>query len=180
LVAVSIAAIAGTALLTSIASAVSSSTYTVQTSMAQGLAEQLLDEIAAAKFPDGTNSSSPSSYTRSAFDDIDDYDNWSGGRPRDKEGRIIGAEGFELKWFSSSFYIYRPAEMRPNLDYLNRFSREVSVERIRPDAANSWTTTTDNTNHRRVTVAVSFTDGQDNTQTLAEMTRIFSYVPITP
>ncbi len=54
LMAVAITTIAGAALLASVGSAVQSTSETTRNLVAQGLAEQLLDEIAASRFPTDT------------------------------------------------------------------------------------------------------------------------------
>ncbi len=60
------------------------------------------------------------------------------------------------------------------------FTRAVLVERVEPDGASGWTTVSQDTNFRRVTVRVSYTDANSVARTVAELSRIFTYVPFAP
>ena len=110
------------------------------------------------------------------FGDIDDYDRWGSQPPVDREGRPLGSEGYD----SASGELPRLYEMRPDSGFLNQFSREVFVERLLPDAGSGWTVVPQHTNHRRVIVRVKQIDANSNAATLAEVVRIFSYVPVAP
>ena len=175
LTAITITSVAGGALLVSIAGSVQSSTQLAQAAVARGLAEQLVDEIAAVRFPAAANST-PGGSARTNFDDIDDYHNWSARPPQDRQGREIGTEGYQSGGASST----RLPEMRPDSQSLGGLTRSVIVERVQPDSGSGWTVVSQHTNFRRVTVRVAYTNAQSQTVTLAAITRIFSYVPITP
>ena len=175
LIAVTITTIGGAALLTSIGAAVRTSTDAAHRAVARGLAEQMIDEIAAQRFPAPINPT-PSGTSRSSFDDIDDYDGWSARPPQDREGHPMGTEGGT----DSGVAVPRLDAMRPDLDLIGRFTRRVDVERIQPNSSSGWTVVSQHTNYRRVTVRVNYTDGQSNIATLAEISRIFTYVPFTP
>lgn len=174
LVSITITTLAGAAVLTSLGAAVRSSSDAIRTTVAQGLAEQLMDEIAAVRFPDGDSSLSTGSL-RSEFEDIDEYNGWSSRPPVDRKGRTLGTEGSV-----AGLDAPRPEALRPDPDFLNRFTREVEVQRVRPDGNNGWLVVTQHTDFRRVLVRVRYTDAQSNTVLLAELSRIFSYVPIAP
>ncbi len=177
LLAMSITTIAGSALLTSIGSAVASSTDAVYRTVGDGLAEQLMDEIASVRFPDSATSAIASTgKTRERFDDIDDYAGWSSSPPVARAGQAVGTEGFESK----SGHVLRNSSMRPNPNFLNTFTREVAVERVRPDGNGGWLVTSQPTDFRRVTVSVIHTDTQGSIRPLAEFSRIFTYVSIAP
>ena len=203
LTAVSVTAIAGAALLTSIGATVRSSTDSAHAAVARGLADQLMDEIAASRFPEsataarfpvpvaapmGTIGAMPlsgipvsvSRLSRQTFDDIDDYDGWKCKGPVDRQGRRIGTEGALIQQDEREWHYPRPSSMRPEEQFLQSFTREVQVERIRPDAGSGWTVVSQPTDYQRVTVRVKYTDAQSNTTTLAEISRIFSYVPAAP
>ncbi len=195
LVAVSVTTIAGAALLTSIGAAVRSSTDATHAAVARGLAEQLMDEIAASRFPDSTTTTLSSAITRTplsatylwgsrmtreAFDDIDDYDGWTRRPPVDRQGHRIGTEGALIQGGRRKWHYPRLFHMRPDGRFLQSFTREVQVERIRPDTGSDWTVVSRATDYRRVTVRVKYTDAESHTTTLAEISRIFSYVPAAP
>ncbi len=175
LMGVTITTIAGAALLTSLSAAVRSSSDALHTAVARGLAEQLMDEIASARFPNATNTA-PSGSTRADFDDVDDYAGWSESPPADRSGRELGTEGYQLLGVDFP----RLFQMRPESSFLGAFRRSVEVERVQPDAGSGWTATTQHTRFRRVTVAVSRRNGRGRDVPLARATRIFSHVPYAP
>ena len=76
LLAMSIATVAGTAMLTSVFAAISSSSAAAETAIAAGLSDQLMDEIAATRFPAATNNPLAQPKVRATFDDIDDFSGW--------------------------------------------------------------------------------------------------------
>ncbi|MEX0702656.1 MAG: prepilin-type N-terminal cleavage/methylation domain-containing protein [Planctomycetales bacterium] len=175
LVAVAVTSIAGAALLSSISAAVLSSTSAAHRAVARGLADQLMDEIAAARFPAATNPA-PSGSTRENFDDIDDYAGLSERPPRTRDGQVLGSEGGEL----GGYPIDRVALLQPDAAFVARFAREVTVERVQPAGSGSWQVVTQYTDYRRVTVRVSHIDARGNRGRMAEVTRMFTNVPVAP
>jgi hypothetical protein len=162
-----------------------------------------MDEIAASRFPESaTATQSPGliaapvetiegaprlatpllvrRFSRETFDDIDDYAGWRCRGPIDRQGRQIGTEGALIRQGDREWHYPRPSSMRPEGRFLQSFTREVQVERIRPDTGSGWAVVSQPTDYRRVTVRVKYTDAQSNTTTLAEISRIFSYVPAAP
>lgn len=176
LLAVTITTIAGGALLTSIGSAVQTSSESTHTTIAQGLAEQLMDEIAATRFPEDEPIGSTVALTREDFEDIDDYSGWKQSPPTSRDGFVVGTEGFEWR----EFKIRRVTMMRLNPKYIAPFSRQVDIERVEPDSGSGWNVVSQHTNHRQVTVRVNYAYPNGTIATLAEVTRIFSYVPAAP
>ncbi len=175
LMGVTITTVAGAALLTSIGAAVRSSTDAMHASVARGLAEQLMDEIAAVRFPAAANST-PAGSTRENFDDLDDYAGWSESPPADRRGRELGTEGSLILGVE----IPRLFQMRPEPNVIASFQRAVEIERVQPDAGNGWTVVSQPTNFRRVTVTVSRRNARNVLIPLARTSRIFSHVPFTP
>jgi type II secretory pathway pseudopilin PulG len=172
LVAVTVVTIAGAALLTSVGGAVRGADDAQHVAVARGLAEQLIDEIAAMRFR-ASGVTTPSDPTdRSAFDDIDDYDGYSEAPPCDRKGRPIGAEGYTV----SNVYFDRPVHLQVDSDYMNRFTRSVQVERVEPSGTSDWSGATADTDFRRVTVTVEYTDFNDTRVEVARVTRIFTNV----
>lgn len=184
MIAVAVLALAGAALLTSVAGAVSSSNDSVYRSIGKGLAEQLLDEIAAAKFPNGTSSTPAAMPFRSSFATIDDYSDWTESPPRTKAGEVLGtdngatsAEAYMTMMTGSA--TSRAAELQAAPGFVNRFTRSVLVERVQPGPT-GWTVETQHTSHRRVTVTVSYTASNQPARPVAQATRIFSSVAPAP
>lgn len=185
LVAMSLVSIAGAALLTSLSAAVQAGTHAQRVAVARGLADQLMEEIAAVRFPTSssaaTATSASAARSREGFDDIDDYAGWrtppdSG--PTSKNGARLGDEGFGNE--AGGLSVDAPnrwPELQADQEFLRRFSREVTVERIEPAVAGGWQVVPGPTDFRRVTVRVSWRDGTKNQIPLVEITRVFSYVP---
>lgn len=178
LVAVTITAVAGTALFTAIGASLGASYSTLNKSIGTGLADQMLDELAAVRFPADNDTRPANSSSRTNFDDLDDYHNWSSSPPVHKNGVELGNS---LITVLERYSVARPAFFKPDSDFLNRLTREVSVERIRHDDSSGWVVTNNHTDYRRITVTIKLiTSANLPNHEIAEATRIFSYVPLSP
>ena len=182
LITVSLTTLAGGAVLTTIGSTVQISTDSTYTLIAQGLADQLMDEVSAAKFPHtvsgmGSGYSMPSTgQGRSGFDDLDDYNGWNVSPPQTRDGMPIGTE----RMMASSSSSARPSSFQPDPRFVSRFRQQVTVEKIAEASGGDWVITTSATSLRRVTVTISYTDAQNQTKVLAVQTRVFSDVAVAP
>lgn len=180
LISVSLATLAGGALLTAVGSTVLISTESTQTVIAQGIADQLMDELATVKFPRSTTGSSQSGSgngtSRATFDDLDDYNGWNASPPRTRDGMILGSERMTIGSTSTQ----RPADFQPDPRFISRFRQQVTVEKITEVSGGSWAVVSSNTSLRRVTVTVSLTDARNQTKVLAVQTRVFSDVAVAP
>lgn len=172
LVAMSIATVAGTAMLTSISTAISSSTEAADSAVAAGLVEQLVDEISATRFPAATNVTLAQPKVRSTFDDIDDFANWIATPPTDPSGQPIGTEAAPSVGTGQ-----RTSLMQADASFLLNLTQEIVVERVQPSGTGGWTVVTQHTNYRRVTVRIKKSAPNTAEKTLAEIVRIFTYVP---
>jgi len=178
LVSVTITAIAGTALFSAIGASLGTSYSALNHNLGVGLAEQLLEEMAAVRFPLDSDTRPGSNGSRRMFDDLDDYDNWSSSPPENKVGYKLGSEPLTIL---GVYDIARPSLLIPDADFLNRITREVTVERIRTDNNSNWVVTTGESDYRRVTVTIKLAmNAGAPSQTISETTRIFSYVPLSP
>jgi hypothetical protein len=181
LIAVSLTTLAGSALLTSIASTVQISTDSMYTVIAQGLADQLMDEISSVKFPrtiGGTGSGFMSSggQGRTGFDDLDKYNGWNASPPQTRDGLPIGTE----RMMAGSSNMARPSSFQPDPRFLSRFRQQVSIEKIAEVSGGTWVVVTSETSLRRVTVTISYTDARNQMKVLAVQTRVFSDVAVAP
>ena len=175
MIALAVMSLAGTALLTSIAGAVSSSNDSLYRTIGRGLGEQLLDEIAAAKFPSGIVTATTSTMpNRTTFTTIDDYSGWTEIPPRTKSGELLGNDNGTTGGATS-----RAVELQAAPGFVNRFTRSVLVERIQPGAS-GWTVVTQHTSYRRVTVTVSYTGTNQPARPVAKTSRVFSSVAPSP
>ena len=143
MIALAVLSLAGAALLTSVAGAVSSSNDSVYRSIGTGLVEQLLAEIAAAKFPSGTATVSGATLSRSSFATIDDYSEWTESPPRTKAGESLGsdngatvAEAYQT--MLTGVGTSRATELQAAPGFVNRFTRSVLVECVQPGST-GWT-----------------------------------------
>ncbi|RMG32364.1 MAG: type II secretion system protein [Planctomycetota bacterium] len=177
LVALAVATIAGTALLTAVANSVQSSSMLLRRTIGLGLAQQMLDEIAACAFPvypDGYQPAAPRTATdRLEFDDIDDYDGWKSRPPVDRAGRALGTAGTD----QGGTYVPRPNSMLANPLLIERYERSVRVEFVEPVGDGEWQVRTKPTDWRRVTVTIRHTDLSGRTQTVATLAEVFARIP---
>lgn len=183
MIAMAVLSLAGAALLTSVAGAVQSSNDSIYRSVGQGVAEQLIDEIAAAKFPTGAASISSAVPFRSSFSTIDDYANWSECPPRTKAGEVLGNDdGADSNIAYAEMMLGKPGSRTTELaaapSFVGRFTRSVLVERVQPGGT-GWTVVAQHTPHRRVTVSVAYTANK-TTRTVAQIVRVFSSVSPAP
>lgn len=183
MIALAVLSLAGAALLTSVAGAVSSSNDSIYRSIGKGFAQQLMDEIAASKFPSGTSTASIAMPFRSSFTTIDDYSGWTESPPRTKAGEVLGtdngatvADAMSLMAGTSTA---RDSALQAAPGFVNRFTRSVLVERVQL-GSNGWTVSAQNTSHRRVTVSVTYTGSNQPARTVAQVIRVFSSVAPSP
>jgi len=182
LIAVSLTTLAGGALLTTIGSTVQISTDSTYTVIAQGLADQLMDEVAAVRFPRasggmGSGFIMPNvGMGRTGFDDLDDYSGWNASPPQTRDGMPLGTE--RMTFGSTS--MQRPSNFQPDPRFVNRFRQQVTVEKIAEVTGNMWVVVSSDTSLRRVTVTISYTDARNQTKVLAVQTRVFSNVAVAP
>ena len=170
LLSIAIVSIAGAALLSALASAVRTSREIALTTVAQGLADQLLVEVAASPVPPEFVSGKPAG-PRSNFQVVDHFQGWSASPPQDRFGRLLGTEGTSPGETAST----RPVAMQADLGLLARFRRSITVERVAPSGGGWSTTESTATPFRRVTVRVLFSDDGRDRQ-LAESSRIVCHV----
>ncbi len=176
LIAVSLTTLAGGALLTAVGSTIQISSDSLYTAMAQGMADQLMDEIASVKFPRSTETSWNQGSGRTAFDDLDDYNGWNASPPQTRDGFALGTERMSFGVSSMP----RPNNFQPDPRLLNRFRQQVTVEKIVESSGNAWVVVTSPTSLRRVTVTISYTDARGQTRPLAVQSRVFSDVAVAP
>ncbi|MCA9013799.1 MAG: hypothetical protein KDA77_00580 [Planctomycetaceae bacterium] len=140
----------------------------------------MLEELAAVRFPRSSDTRPVSTASRKDFDDLDDYHNWSASPPVNKKGYPLGQEPVTIL---ERYLITRPSLLVPETSFLNRLRREVTVERIKPDSGSGWIVTTDDTDYRKVTVTIKLAttaDAGSQSHIISEVSRIFSYVPLSP
>lgn len=186
MIAMTVVAIAGAAMLTSVAGAVSSCNDSIFQTVGRGLAEQLMDEVSAARFPTG-NTTYVASVSRAAFATLDDYSNLFESPPRTKGGELLGSDQSNGNASTSTATTLmtmtsplRSSSLCASQNFLNRFTRRVVVERVQPNATGGWSVVAQQTSYRRVTVTVLFTTPGRSAQQVAVLTRTFSAISQSP
>jgi type II secretory pathway pseudopilin PulG len=171
LVATSLTVLAGSAVLLALESSLKTTEAALEQTIAQGIAEQLLDEVAAAKYPPPSSTpqspSGGSAPQRCTFDDIDDFHGYSS-VPVDRFGRALGTGGVSGT--------QRPPALRLRDNYFTTWRATIEVFFV-SDANFSQPLTGQTSNHRAVKVRVLATNLDGTTRQLTEAQRVFAYVP---
>ncbi|MBS0205232.1 MAG: hypothetical protein JSS49_20195 [Planctomycetes bacterium] len=175
MISVSLMTFAASALLTAVSSSVQVSTDNLHAAVANGLADQLMDEIAAVKFPTGSGSGSGASSNRSGFTDLDSYNGYNVSPPQARNGQVIGMDATTVNEVKTD----RPQPFQPDPRLLSRYRQQVTVEKV-AESGNTWVVVSQSSTLRRVTVTISYTDAQGKTTPLAVQVRVFSNVAVAP
>lgn len=170
--AVTIMTITGSALLTAAMASIQSGALMSQTLVAEGIADQLADEVFLVGFPRGTNVLPTAGTARVLFNHIDDYGDYDRRPPVDRLNRVLGTEDVTVN-------TPRNAALQPQPGYLDSYRQKVVVERLSPTSS-SFNVVTSDTDFRRVTVIVTYTDASGVEVPLAKRTRILSRLGFTP
>lgn len=179
LVASTITAIAGSALLMGIATSMDATDENLEETIAVGMAQQLMDEVSAQQYmqpgtsanatylgPDGTESQGPG---RTKFNDIDDYNGLLTQPPEDRWGVTLGAGNGQGGQRATNF--------KATTGYFNRWRQKVTVHFV---SGSDFTTPLANgitSYHKLVKVQVLVDDPIRGPMARATASRVFSYVP---
>jgi type II secretory pathway pseudopilin PulG len=151
--------------------------------VAEGLAQQLMNEIAGCRFtgigetPNSTASYGPSPYEaagtgRERYNDIDDFHGYSKSPPLDRYGVPLGTEDSG----TSSGTTRHPKHQSPATAFAN-WRQSVNVYFV--DDANPTVRMPAGVGsfHKEVEVVISYNDPLQGTVELARLSRVFAYVP---
>lgn len=177
LLAATIAALASAALLTAVEVAMSTATDSTDRTIADGLAQQLLDEILLKRYvepgvsaestslgPDGTESAQAG---RSGYDDCDDFHRYS-------NVPLQGLYGEALR-SGDDAGVLRPEAFRLPSSFLSRWRRHVSVYYV--DGTTLERLGSGTSGYRCIEVTVEQQDGDGEFLPLATKKRVIAYVP---
>jgi type II secretory pathway pseudopilin PulG len=153
LVATSITAIAGSALLLGMSSALNTTNFAVEQTIAEGMAQQLMDEIASKRYAAAVNAPYETTLGPSAtekagagrerFNDLDDFNGFFSMPAADPWGQKLGTD--------SGTGAQRPAAFQsPN--YFDRWRQEIAVYYVREDDLTKQSAVP--TNYRAVEVRI--------------------------
>lgn len=170
MVAMSITAIAASALLLGIASALQTTDEAVQGTVAAGLARQLMDEAIGARYvDDGTK---PSDGTREFFEDFEDFNDFISRPPVDRWGIPMGEDDGEGQT--------RHPHFRISSGVLENWRQEVTVYYVDLSSPTVPLVAGQTSDYRAVEVRIVRTDPDGRRRELARLHRIVAYVPPLP
>jgi len=179
LVAITITAMAGSVLLLGTTVSLQTTTDSLRETIAAGMAEQLMDEIVGCRYAAvGAGGRQldlgPSAYEsqgqgRSRYDDIDDYDTFQAGPPRDPWAIPLGTDDGE----GDRRY---PSAQVPE-GFFDNWQQTVNVYYVDPT---DWTARLPDgrtSDYRAIEVRIFYNDPQRGSRELAHLRRIVAYVP---
>ncbi len=181
MVAMSITAIAASALLLGVASALQTTDEAVQGTVAAGLARQLMDEVTGARYLDyqyrhipyatylGPETIELTSGTRELFDDVDDFNGFASQPPVDRWGIPMGEDDGEGQTRHPNFRI--PSGV------LENWQQEVTIYYVDLSSPTVPLVAGQTSDYRAVEVRIVRTDPDGRRRELARLHRIVAYVP---
>ncbi len=181
MVATSITAIAASALLLGVASALQTTDDAVPRTVAAGLARLLMDEVTGARYVDYQDQHSPyagylgpgadeqMSGTRELFDDVDDFNGFVSQPPVDPWGIAMGEDDGEGQTRHPHFLI--PSGV------LGNWRQEVTVYYVDPSSPTVPLEAGLTSDYRAVEVRIVCTEPDGRRRELARLHRIVAYVP---
>jgi type II secretory pathway pseudopilin PulG len=178
-VSMAIVTIAGSALLLGISSAIQTTDLVLEQALAEGSAQQLMDEIAGCRYAEpgagghqttlGPESGEVSGASRAAFDDIDDYHGLNVSPPRDPWGIPLGQD--------DGLGSQRIAAQRANSGMLQQWRQQAEVFYANAGNFEVPLAAGQTSNYRVVRVSVYFDEEGKDPRLLARLSRVFTYVP---
>lgn len=179
LLSISVAAIAGSVLLLGISSSLQTTNEALQQTLADGMAQQLMDEVVGGRYHavDASPyqiSFAPSSYElggsgRERYDDVGDYHGLRSRPPTDLWGIELGkddGEGSE-----------RHANFQAQAGLLDNWRQEVDVYYVGPSDLTTRLAAGEVSDYRAVVVRIVYVDPERGERVLAELRRVVAYVP---
>lgn len=175
-VAISITAIAGSAILLGVTSSVRTADEALKKTVALGLAEQLLDEICQARFRDVSedvsteprvNGPGAAETSRAMYDDVDDYRGLRTMPPADAWGVALGTESDG------------GAERHPNFrssSLMANWRQEVDIYSLDLADPTRRLATSASSRSREVIVRIVEVNPGGTSETLAELRRVVTWV----
>lgn len=179
LVSITITAIAGSVLLLGFTSAVGTTHQSMQQTIAQGIANQLADEVVGCRYMAtgttpyqvslGASSWENATGTRERYNDIDDFHGFMAQPPVDPWGVPLGTDDQSGAERHSAFRI---AE-----GYLDDWHEEISIYYVDPTDLTTPLPSGQVSDYRVVEVAVLYDRPEGGTRELARVRRVVAYVP---
>jgi len=179
LVAISVTAIAASVLLLGLTSSVQTTQEAERQTIAQGIAEQLADEVVGCRYMQagvtpyqvalGPNAWESSTGTRERYNDVDDFHGFTAGPPEDPWGVTLGKDdgaGDER----------HPAFQLPD-GYFDRWREEIRVYYVDESDLTTPLPYGQVSDYRLVEVRVLYELPEGGARELARVRRVVAYVP---
>lgn len=177
LLTMTLVSVAGAAMLTGLVSAMETNRTALEMTIAQGIAQQMIDDIAARKYHDGNPYQVPlsaSAYETSGpgysrYNDIDDFHGYVDQPVADPWGIPLGT--------GNGLGGTRNANFQVRSGYFERWRREVKVYYVSESDLVTPLTGAQTSNYRLVHVQVYSVPVSGTKRLLAEAKRVFANVP---
>jgi type II secretory pathway pseudopilin PulG len=172
LVATTVTVLAGSAILLALESSLQSTDAALEQSIGQGIAQQLLDEVAGTKYPPPGSTPQPpaagAGSSRAAFDDLDAFHGYVSA-PADRWGRPLGTGG--------AGGTQRHPLLRLGDSYFSNWQTTIEVFFVSDTNLSQALTGGLTSNHRAVRVRVLVNNPGGASRQVAEAQRVFANVP---
>ena len=179
MVAITIMAIAGSALLWGVSGAMQTTDDNLRQTLAIGMAQQLMDEILGNRYhavgaggyeyPMGASPWEKGGMGRERYDDIDDFNGLRSSPPVEVCGTEIGTGDDAGDLRHPSFRVVH--------DYFDNWRQEVDVFYVNPDDFSQNLPAGTRSDYRAVEVRIVRDDPDSNPRVLATLRPVVSYVP---
>ncbi len=176
--AISVTAIAGSALLLGISASVQGADDAMRRTIAHGMAEQLMDEVMGCRYmplggdpyqtPIGPSAAKAAAGTRAAFDAIGDFNGYRSQPPVDRYGVALGLDNGQGG--------LRNAAFRCDPAFLQNWRQEVDVYYVADSNLTTQLPSGQTSDYRAVEVRIVYADSQSGPVTLAQLRRVVTYV----
>lgn len=180
-IAVAITALAGSVLLLAVESSLTTTTDATELALAEGLAEQLLEEAFSLRFAEagtdavngalGRDAGETSATQRLQFDDTDDYHGYAAQPPQDVGGKTLGQGDDSGNLRHPNFRLAASA--------LANWRQQVEVYYVNP-ANPSQRLTSGTSAYRAIEVTIQHVERDGARRPLAQRRRVYAYLPPTP
>lgn len=177
LVSITITVTAGAAILLALSSALQTAETSLEQTVAHGLAQQLMDEVAGSRYME--SGASPVQWPlgpgagegpyRAGFDDLDDFARYAAQPPVDRWGVALGAD--------DGHGGLRHPDFRAAAGRLANWRTEIDVYYVSPSDLSTRLPDGDTSYYRGVQVRVLVDVPGAAPRTVADLRRVFAYVP---
>jgi type II secretory pathway pseudopilin PulG len=178
LAAITVAAIAGSALLLGISSSIQGADDAMRRTIAYGLAQQLMDEVVGNRYMPlggdahettiGPSASKVAAGTRQTFDAIGDFNGYRCKPPKDLYGIALGADNGQGATRYGAF--------QAGSTFLQNWRQEVDVYYVSDTNLTARLSAGQTSDYRVVEVRIVYDDSKSAPITLATMRRVVTYL----